>query len=435
MSIIVAILVFSILIFIHELGHFFLAKLNGIRVVEFSIGMGPRLFSFEKGDTVYSLKLFFFGGSCQMLDEDYFPEEGVEVDNEKAFTSKSVWARITVIIAGPLFNFILAFILAVIVMGKAGYDAPYVSNVEVNSVADKAGLQTGDLITSFNGEGITLARELMVSLYVNPLDEEDVEITYERDGKEYEVTLTPEKKESYVIGISYTANDNSAKISEIAEGGAFDKAGVQAGDIIVEINGTKISSGKEFSQYMNANPLDENVVKYTLARDGEEYQIEVMPEYKGSYYTIGFGYNTSRYDANAFEAVKYSFAEIKYQIKSVFKSLGLLFNGKLGVNDFTGPVGIVDIIDDTYQESKSDGFMAVFLNIANITILLSANLGVMNLLPIPGLDGGRLIFLIIEAIFRKPVPRKFEGIVTAACMMLLMLFAVYILFHDISKFF
>ncbi len=435
MSIIVAILVFSVLIFIHELGHFFLAKINGIRVVEFSIGMGPRIFSFEKGDTRYSLKLLFFGGSCQMLDEDYFPEEGVEIDKEKAFTSKSVWARITVIIAGPLFNFILAFILAVIVMGKAGYDAPFITNVEANSVADKAGLQSGDLITSFNGESITLSRELMVSLYVDPIGEDNVDITYERDGKEYEVTLVPEKKESYVIGISYSASDNSMKISEIVEGGAFDKAGVKQGDIIVEIDGAKISSGKDFSQYMSANPLDENVVKYKLTRDGEEYEIEVTPEYKGSYYTIGFGYNTARYETTPFESVKYSFSEIKYQIKSVFKSLGMLFKGKLGVNDFTGPVGIVDIIDDTYQESKSEGFWAVFLNIANITILLSANLGVMNLLPIPGLDGGRLIFLIIEAIFRKPVPRKFEGIVTAACMMLLMLFAVYILFHDISKIF
>ena len=107
MSIVIAVIIFSLLIFIHELGHFLLAKKNGIRVVEFSIGMGPRLFSFEKGDTRYSLKLLFFGGSCQMLSEDFFEDEELEKDKEHAFENKSVWARIAVVVAGPLFNFLV----------------------------------------------------------------------------------------------------------------------------------------------------------------------------------------------------------------------------------------------------------------------------------------------------------------------------------------
>ncbi len=435
MSIIVAIIIFGLLIFIHEMGHFLLAKKNGIRVVEFSIGFGPRLFSFEKGDTRYSLKLFPFGGACQMLGEDYYGEEEVDLDHENSFESKSVWARIAVIFAGPLFNMLLAFLLAIVVMSLAGYDEPFVSKVEKGSPLDEAGLKEGDLITEFDGESITLSRELMLQLYVNPVSKEDVTITYERDGKEYTVTVTPQYKKTYALGISYMADDNPASLDAIAEDSAFYKAGVKDGDIITKIGDVQISSGRELYEYFETNPLDDSELEYTLTRDGEEYVIKVAAQESGEGYSLGFGYNTARVKTNALDTIKYSFAEIKYQIKSVVKSLGLLFKGELGADDFTGPVGIVDIIDDTYEASKEDGGFYVFLNIANLTLLISANLGMMNLLPIPGLDGGRLVFLLIEAIFKKPVPKKFEGVVTAACMILIMMFAVYVMFNDISRLF
>lgn len=435
MSILVAVIIFGLLIFIHEMGHFLLAKKNGIRVVEFSIGFGPRLFSFEKGETRYSLKLFPFGGACQMLGEDYYGEEEVDLDHENSFESKSVWARIAVIFAGPLFNMILAFLLALVVMSLAGYDSPIVNRVEEGSPLAEAGLKEGDLITEFNGESITLSRELMLHFFVEPVTEEDVTLTYERDGEERTITVTPEYRKSYALGITYMADDNPAKLGELVEDGAFDKAGIKEGDIITKIGDTDIKSGAELRQYFDENPLDDTEVMYTLTRDGEEYVKAVKAVYSGESYVLGFSYNTARIEADAAESLKYSLAEIKYQIKSVFKSLGLLFKGKLGADDFTGPVGIVDIIDDTYEASKEEGGFLVFLNIANLTLLISANLGMMNLLPIPGLDGGRLVFLLIEAIFKKPVPKKFEGVVTAACMILIMLFAVYVMFNDISRLF
>lgn len=435
MSIIVAVIVFGIIIFIHEIGHFLVAKKNGIRVVEFSIGFGPRLFSFEKGDTKYSLKLLPFGGTCQMLSNDFYGEEEVDKDHENSFEGKSVWARIAVIFAGPLFNVLLAFLLALIVMGAVGYDSPYVSYVENGSPIEEAGIKTGDVITEFNGANVTLSRELMLEMYVNPVDDKAVNIKYERDGKEYEATVVPQKKKAYALGITYKADDAPAAMDSIAEGGAFEKAGVKAGDVIIRMNDTDISAGKELHEYFEAHPLDGSELECTLVRDGKEYTVNVTPAYGGESYVLGFSYNTGRVKTGAFDTVKYSAAEIKYQIKSVVKSLGLLFKGKLGADDFSGPVGIVDIIDDTYQASKPDGILYVLLNVANLTLLISANLGMMNLLPIPGLDGGRLVFLFIEAIFRKPVPKKFEGIITAACMILIMLFAVYIMFNDITKLF
>jgi regulator of sigma E protease len=435
MSIIVSFLVFSILIFIHELGHFLLAKKSGIRVVEFSIGMGPRIISFVKGETRYSIKLLFFGGSCQMLDEDYFGEEEVDLDHENSFSSKSVWSRIAVIFAGPLFNFLLAFLLAIIVMGKVGYDKPEITYIEKNSPMDKAGIEKGDIITEFDGEDISLSREIMVHLYASPLTDEKIKVKVLRDGKEIEKTITPVWKERYAVGVSYTNDDNPAYINDLTKGGAFMDAGVKKGDKVLKINDTVIKTGNDIYNYFIENPLTKEENTYTLLRDGEEYSITVSAKKSSASYYLGFDYNTYRVKTDGLDTLKYSVSEIKFQIKSVYKSLSLLFSGKLGANDFTGPVGIVDIIDNTYEASKPEGFMAVFLNLANITILLSANLGVMNLLPIPGLDGGRLVFLLIEAIFKKPVPRKFEGVVTAACMILIMLFAVYILFHDISKIF
>lgn len=435
MSILIAVIVFGTLIFIHEIGHFLLAKKNGIRVVEFSIGFGPRLFSFVKGDTRYSLKLLPFGGACQMLGSDYFGEEEVDLDHENSFDSKSVWARISVIFAGPLFNIVLAFLLALIVIGIVGYDAPIVNYVEKGSPLEEAGLQTGDLITGYEGENITLSRELLLEFYVNPVSDSPVTITYERDEKEYTVTVTPELKKTYAVGISYRADTNPAILSGVTEDGQFEKAGVKAGDILTKINDVEIKSGAELHQYFEENPLDETEAEYTLTRDGEEYTVSVAAKFSSEAYLLGFSYNTGRYEVGPIDALKYSVAEIKYQVKSLFKTFGMLFSGQLGTDAFTGPVGIVDIIDDTYDASKEDGALMVFLNIANITLLISANLGLMNLLPIPGLDGGRLIFLFIEAIFRKPVPKKFEGVITAVCMIAIMLFAVYIMFNDIGKLF
>lgn len=434
MSIIIAIIVFSLLVFIHELGHFLLAKKNGIRVVEFSIGFGPRIFSFEKGDTRYSLKLLFFGGSCQMLSEDFFEAEDVERDKEHSFESKSVWSRMSVVLAGPVFNFLLAWVLAVIVMGGAGYDKPEINYIEKGSAAEQAGLMEGDLIRELNGEKINLGREIAVELFVHPVTEEDIEIVYERDGKEYTVVITPDYQEKYAIGISYsTQNSKAAEVSSVTENGPFQEAGGKQGDIITAVNGVEIKNSEELYNYIKEHPFEEKEVTITVDRNGEEQQLTLTPALSSKGYSMGFSYNTYRYEANAWETIKYSFAEIKYQIVSVFKSLGMLFQGKLGVNDFTGPVGIVDIIGTTYESAKEDGAWMTFLNVANIAILLSANLGVMNLLPIPGVDGGRFVFLLIEAVFRKPVPKKFEGVVTAVCMLLIMLFAVFVMYQDIKR--
>lgn len=431
MNILLAIIIFSILVLVHEFGHFLIAKKNGICVTEFSLGMGPRLWSFVKGETRYSLKLLPFGGSCMMLGED----EEVE-GNPRAFGAKSVWSRIAVVAAGPVFNFILAVVLAIMVIGSVGIDKPVVLSVAEGSPLWDAGLREGDTVITYDGSGISVGREIYLEEIVSPLSEKPVKIVYEREGEKYTIEAVPEQVTKYMIGMTYSSReDASAQLLEVTQGGPLEEAGLVTGDVITAINGETIESGAQLAAYLGAHPLTEEDITVTYLRDGAETTVTVTPLYSAQYYSLGWSYNTYREKVGALETVKYSFLELKYQIKTVFKSLGMLFTGKASVSDLSGPVGIVDIIGDTYEQTKSDGWYYVFLNMANLTILLSANLGVMNLLPIPALDGGRLVFLLIEAVIRKPVPKDKEAIVHLIGMALLMLLMVFVLFNDLVRIF
>lgn len=344
MNILVAIIVFSLLILFHELGHFTLAKLNGIRVNEFSLGLGPTIVGFTKGETKYSLKLLPFGGACMMEGEDETSED------DRAFNKKSVWARISVVAAGPIFNFIMAFLFSFIVMCAAGVDTATLSDVIDGYAAQEAGLQGGDTIVKMDGKNIHFYRE--ISLYATFHEGEAVEIVYERDGQEYTTTLTPKYDEE---------------------------------------------SGR---------------------------------------YLYGFISSGGREKTGFFENIKYAFCELGYYIDVTIQSLKMLLTGGANVNDLSGPVGIVQNMGEVYEESvQNGGYFMALLNMMNWAVMLSANLGVMNLLPIPALDGGRLVFLLIEAIRRKPLPPEKEGVVHMIGIILLFGLMFVVMFNDIRKLF
>ena len=342
MSIIVALLIFGLLIFFHELGHFLLAKRGGIGVTSFSIGMGPAIWKKQIGETEYALRILPFGGSCAMIGED------TESDEENAFNKKGVWTRISVVAAGPIFNFVLAFVGAVIMVLCIGSDKPVIAEMMEGYPAYEAGVRAGDEIISMNGRKIGVYRD--VSMYIQLHQGEAVELVYARDGERYETTVVPKMSEDgyYLMGIT---------------GGAYTKS---------------------------ENPI---------------------------------------------EVVKYAGAEVGYWIHMVFDSLKMLVSGQVGREDVGGPVRIVGMMGDVYEESAKIGLFAVFINMLNMVIFLSANLGVMNLLPIPALDGGRLFILLIEAVTRKRVPERIEGYIHMAGFAVLMGLMVLILFNDISLMF
>ena len=338
---IIAILLFSAIILFHELGHFLLAKANGIRVNEFSLGLGPTIVGFTKGETKYSIKLLPFGGACRMEGEDS------QSDDDRSFQKKSVWARISVVAAGPVFNFIMAFVLAVIILGNIGISKPVVAQVEDGYGAQAAGLQAGDEIVKMNHKHIHFFKE--ISMYTLFHEGETVEVTYERNGERGTVQVQPtydEEQGRYRYGI--------------------------------------YGSG----EYTKVGPL---------------------------------------------KTLQYSAYEVKYWIQYTVGSLKMLLTRQVSVNDLSGPVGIVKTIGDTYDMSKSDGAFYVWMNLLNLALLLSANLGVMNLLPIPALDGGRLVFLVIEAIRGKRVSEDKEGMVHFIGLMCLFGLMILIMFNDFRK--
>lgn len=428
MKIILAIIIFSAIVLFHELGHFLLAKKNGIVVTEFSLGMGPRLVSTVKGGTRYSLKLFPLGGSCAMLGED------MEDDRPGTFNSASVWGRIAVVAAGPVFNFILAFVLSVIMVSLVGYDPAEVLSVESGSSAEKAGLQAGDVITEYEGYTIDLSRDLYLYTYFNPAQEDQtVHIKVKRDGKEKELSFAPDVSVRYLLGFN-RSDASSMEVESLISGMPLEEAGLQAGDVITSINGVAIANGEEYQAYIDKHPLSDEPVDITYERDGLEYDATIIPkEYRTP--DLGFSYNGGYQKTKGMAVLKYSAYEVKYLIRSTIMSLKELITGHLGIKDLSGPVGVVDAIGTTYEQSKKEGMLAVWVNMIYMAIFLSANLGVMNLLPIPALDGGRLVFLVIEAVRRKPVNRQVEGMVHFAGLMLLMLLMVVVMYNDLLKIF
>ncbi len=341
MKILIAILIFSFIIIFHEMGHYLVARWCDVKVNEFQLGLGPRLFGIERGETTFSLHLLPFGGACVMEGEDE------ESDDERAFNKKTVWQRIAIVIAGPLFNLLLAFILASIIIGTMGYDAPVISGVAENSPAAEAGLKAGDEITKLNEYRVHFYREISVYSFMHP--GEKINVTYARDGKTNTVVIQPK----------------------------FDK---ESGRYLFGVQGRDVYK-------------------------------------KGGLFTT----------------LKYGLYEVKYQIYVTFQSLRMLVMRQVSMNDLSGPVGIVKIIGDTYESSAPEGMLYVVMNLLSISVLLSANLGVMNLLPIPALDGGRLLIYVIEVIRGKKMNEELEGKINLVGFAALMLFMLVVLANDVYK--
>ena len=223
-------------------------------------------------------------------------------------------------------------------------------------------------------------------------------------------------------------------VESLIDGMPLQEAGLQAGDTITAINGTEIADGEAYDAYLKEHPLSDEPVEITYERDGLDYTATITPrEYRTP--QLGFSYNLGYTKTSGLQVLKYGALEIKYMVRTTLLSLKELVTGQLGFQNLSGPVGVVDAIGTTYEQSKSEGALMLWMNMLNMAVLLSANLGVMNLLPLPALDGGRLVFLIIEAIRRKPVNREIEGRIHFAGLMLLMALMVVVMYNDILKIF
>ncbi len=354
-----AVVVLGGIILFHEFGHYLLARLNGVAVVEFSVGFGPRLLSWvsKKTGIRYSLKLLPLGGSCAMLGEFGEDEdEKEEVPDVKgvSFFDKGPLAKMAVIAAGPIFNFILAFVFSLVILSWAGIDPAVIAGTSEGMPAETAGLKEGDVITKLDSRKIRLSRE--ISMYLMTAGQDPVQVEYKR----------------------------------------YDDA--------------------------SSSWTTEHTVIQPELKDGRYYLGVVLRGYRDA-------------PESPMQLLQYSVYEVRYWILTVIDSLKMIAGGKVSTNDIAGPVRIVTIIDQTVEENTQYGFVTVVMNLLNLMVMFSANLGVMNLLPFPALDGGRLVFLLWELVTRHPVSQRVESAVNMAGMALLMTFMVFVVFNDLRMIF
>ncbi|MCR4584483.1 MAG: RIP metalloprotease RseP [Lachnospiraceae bacterium] len=353
LTIVSFLIIFTVVVVSHEFGHFLIARLNGIKVVEFTIGMGPALFRKKGKHTEFVLRALPFGGACIFEGEDgNIREAEVDIKDDTAgrnFNDAPVWGRIAAVLAGPVFNIILAYLLSLFMVWFSGADLPVVHSIMEGFPAEEAGLKEGDVITSINHSHVYVWREVVLKSFLN--HGESLEIEYERGGEKFVTVLTPK----------------------------YDEA-------------------------------------------------------EGRYY-IGFSGGSDYVKCNNLKVFKYSAIEVRYWLVATVDSIKYMFGGHGKLDDLAGPVGVANVIDDTIEQTIPYGAMTVLLNMFNIAVLLSVNLGVINLLPVPALDGGRLLFLIFEAVSGRKIPPEKEGFVHMIGFVLLMILMVVVLFNDITRFF
>jgi len=347
-----AVLIFGILVAVHELGHFAAAKLSGVRVNEFAIGMGPLLFQKEKGETLYSLRLFPIGGFCAMEGEDE------DTGDERSFVRQGFWKKLLILVAGSGMNFIAGVvIIAFLFAGAQGF---YV-----------------DQIVGF-ADGF-------------PLEGED---------------------------------------------------GLMAGDIIYKVDGYRAylrGDAAMFLQYNDGNGIDLEVI-----RNGEKIVLKDFPMYRDTYNgeegKFGISVGAHFVPAGFFTRLQYIWYQALDFVQQVWFSLAQMIRGSVGMDDLSGPVGIVSAMTEVGEAAQeSGGVRAAVWNIAYFAALLAVNLAVMNLLPIPALDGGRVLFLLVDAVslllFKRKVPEKYQAVVNTVGFVALMGFMLLVTFKDITKLF
>ncbi len=349
MSIIVAVVIFSLIITIHEFGHFIAAKANGVKVNEFAIGMGPALFKKKKGETLYALRIFPIGGYCAMEGEDTESADG------KAFCQKAVWRRMIIVVAGVCMNLILGLILIMVQTCMSDAIATTtISKFEDKAVSQQTGLKVDDKIIAINGMRI------------------------------------------------FTSTDMSYKFST-------DDDGVY--DMVVVRNGKRVS-------------LKDVKLATSVNEEGQmsiHYDFWVEPQ-----------------EVTACSVVTQAFKQTATDARLIYISLADIIRGKYSLKDMSGPVGIVDSIGDVIDSERDEktgkiNWKSLMDSILYFSSFISINVGVFNILPLPALDGGRFIFLLLEAIRRKPVPPEKEGMVHTIGMAALLLLMVVITVSDITK--
>ena len=411
LSAIKIIFLLGFLIFIHELGHFLVAKWCKVKVNEFAIGFGPTIWKKQGKETKYSLRLVPLGGFVSMEGEDERSEDS------RSFSKASIPKRIAICLAGATVNIVFGIIVYFILMASSG---TYISN-EVDSVIDgysaqTAGIQANDKIVEVDGKKVNSRYDL--NKIIDEKNGDEVKVKIQRDDEVLDYNIKPTEVKAKSTGIYL---DENCKIISIEKGSAAEKQGIETNDKIIKINGEDVNKDRnKVIEIINQKGL--NTMLLTVERDNQEINIELTPDYISTYY---LGVNLKAAPDTFINRCINGGMETKEFMFSILDNLKQLFSGKVGVDQMMGPVGISETV------AKTSGIKEFVYMLA----LISLSLGVTNLLPIPALDGGKILILIIEAVRRKPLKEQTEINIQLIGFSLLIALSLYVTYNDILRIF
>jgi regulator of sigma E protease len=435
--IVIGVLLFELIIFFHEGGHFITAKKSGVQVNEFALGMGPKIFSFKKGETVYSLRLFPIGGYCAMEGEDE------ESENPRAFTNAKIWKRMIIIVAGAFMNIVLGLLMMfVIVIQSANFSSTTINSFPQNSFSANCGLQSGDTITKVNNYSIMCIDDLsfaMATLKCKEVNGHSV-VIYKQDCAielcALYINLSQDKKIEKkslnkvldIVTEGCTAINKTGSKQEAK--GKLDEYYAKA-EAVVGIKDYKLPEIKERDKRLRYQ-TDIEVLRGEKTVNLKDVQFYTYLESKDAEKpSLSIDFYVKPIEKNFATIMQQTGVRTFSVARMVWSSLIGLAQGAFSITDISGPVGATSAITQVASQGLEHSFLDAFNNILFMMMLISVNLGIFNMLPFPALDGGRFLMLLIEAVFRKPIPRKVEQIINGVGLAILLLFMAVITVKDV----
>lgn len=383
---IVTIIIFLVLISLHEFGHFIMAKLCGVNVLEFAIGMGPAILKKQGKNTLYTVRVLPIGGYCKLEGEEE------KTESKTAFCNQKLYKRFLIVSAGAILNIVLGFVLMMIITAVKPHNnevgnfinIPVIDEISQNTNLENSGVLPGDKIIGINGHRVYFYED--IPLYTSKLKEgEMIPIKVKRDKEVLTFDILPTLVETI-----YNYRENDVEITTLVNG---------VSDTVIH-------------QYSDADKI-------------------TVSEYIGKTLTqkaLKIGFTPKREEVGVSNIFSYSFHYTGYVVRMVYKALWDMITGQTGFSEMSGPVGIVTAVNTAVNTGSYS-----LVNVLFLGALLTINLGVFNLLPLPALDGGRLFFMIIEFVRKKPIPPEKEGMVHAIGLLLLLILSVVVSYNDILK--
>ncbi len=438
--IVIGILLFELIIFFHEGGHFITAKKSGVKVNEFALGMGPKLFSFTKGETTYSFRLFPIGGYCAMEGEDE------DSENPRAFNNAKIWKRMIIIIAGAVMNILLGLLLMfIVVVQQPNFASTTIDSFQPNSYTANSGLQAGDQIIKLNNYDIWNYRDFafaMGTMKCVEVDGDSLNIYKEDCTNELTnlyLTLTKDSSltETEINNIyrqfqndcavinNATTKDEAYKFLELGYANLNKLVGITEYTVPeIKVQETRQRFRTDITVIRNGEHVELKDVDFFTAKNVETGE----PELRWDFFVTPI-------EKNFTTVITETCSQTVSVARMVWASLAGLVTGQFGFNEVSGPVGITNAITQVASQGLEQSFLAAVNNIILVMVIITVNLGIFNMLPFPALDGGKFVLLLIEGIFRKPIPRKIEAAINAAGLAILLLFTVVITFKDVWQLF